>query len=189
MLVRLWIIASCLIGIYPYATQGQTINAQTKINNLLRSIVPIETKAEDVKKLLGEPRDRSPDFYQFDGFNVMVSYTSGLPCEKEPDYGWNVPGGRVNTFAMIVTSAFHQKDLKNFGIDLSIYEKSEGGDFPGEFPETAYTNRKEGITIMINGDQVTSIDLFPAKKYLHLMCPNTNAKPVFAEREVAVSLP
>lgn len=141
-----------------------------------------------MKKLLGEPRDKSPDFYKFDHFNVMVSYTTGLTCEKELSYGWNVPRGRVITFAMIITAAFHQKDLKNLGIDLSKYEKSEARGFPGEFPETVYENREEGITIIINGDQVTSIDLSPAKKYLHLMCPPANVKPVCADKKSAASL-
>ena len=82
MRVWLWIIVGCLIGLHPYAAQGQDNNMQTQINELLRSIVPIKTTAEDVKKLLGEPIRTSPDFHEFDDFNVLVSYTNGLPCSQ-----------------------------------------------------------------------------------------------------------
>jgi hypothetical protein len=188
--MRVWllIIAGCLIGLQPCAAQGQDNNMQTQLNKLLRSVVPIETTAEDVKKLLGEPIRRSPDFHEFDGFNVLVSYTTGLPCDKEPTYGWNVPRGRVNTFAIIIKAAFHQKDLKTVGIDLSKYEKAEG-DESVHVPGPIYTNNEEGIRIYTNGDQVTRIALFSAKKYLHLMCQKADKTPIFAGMAVASSLP
>jgi hypothetical protein len=184
MRVCLWIIVGCLVGLQPCAAQDQSNDMQTRINKLLRSIVPIETTAEDVKKLLGEPISRSPGFYEFDDFNVLIGYTNGLPCEKE--YGWKVPRDRVITFTIIVKAAFHQKDLKNFGIGLNKYEKDV--DPSGHVPETIYTNNEEGISVYINGDQVTSIALFPAKKYLRLMCPRANVKPVCADKKPAVSL-
>lgn len=157
---------------------------QTRINKLLRSIVPIETTAEDVKRLLGEPVSKSPDFHKSDDFNVLISYTSGLSCEKQPTYGWKVPRDRVISFTVIVKTAFHQKDLQNLGIDLSKYEKKEGG----HIPETSYDNREEGIGIILNGDQVMSIDLFPPKKYLHLMCPRADKPPDCTSRKSVGSL-
>lgn len=185
MRVWLWIIIGCLVGLQPYTAQAQNNNMQTQFNKLLRSIVPIETTAEDVKKLLGEPIRTSPDFHEFDEFNVLVSYTTGLPCEKEPE-GWDVPRDRVITFAIIVKAVFHQKDLKNFGIDLSKYEKDV--DESGHVPETVYTDDEKGIRIYINGDQVTSIALFPSKKYLHLICPKADKTPVCVGRTAAGSL-
>jgi hypothetical protein len=176
MRVWLWIIVGCLIGMQPCAASGQSTDMQTRINKLLRSIVPIETTANDVKKLLGEPITKSPDFHEFDDFNVLIGYTTGLPCNKEPTYGWNVPRDRVITFTIIIKAALYSKDLKNFSIDLSKYEKAV--DESGHVPETVYTNNEEGISIYIIGDQITSIALFPAKKYLHLMCPKANVKPI-----------
>lgn len=186
MRIWLWIIIGCLLYLQPHAAQGQINSTQTRINKLLRSVVPIETTAEDVKKLLGAPIRKSPDFHGFDDFNVLVSYTTGLPCEKEPE-GWNAPRDRVNTFTIIVKAAFHQKDLKNLGIDLHKYKKYAGDDSI-HVPETIYINNEEGISIYINGDQVTSIALFPAKKYLNLMCPKANKTSVCAGRTVAGSL-
>lgn len=180
MQVCLRIIVGCLIVLL-YAAPGQSNNTQTRIKELLRSIVPIETTAENVKTLLGQPVSTSPDFHEFDEFNVLVSYTSGLACdhrckERGRACGWNVPRDRVNTFTIIVKGAFHQRDLKNFGIDLTRYEKDV--DPSGHVPETIYTNNEKGIRVYISGEQVTSFALFPAKKYLHLMCPQTCEKPV-----------
>lgn len=184
MRVWLWIIVCCLMGLHSCTAQGQSNDMQARINKLLKSIVPIETTAADVKKLLGEPISRSPGFHEFDDFNVLIGYTNGLPCEKE--YGWKVPRDRVITFTIIVKAAFHQKDLKSFGIDLAKYEKDV--DPSGHVPETIYTNSEEGISVYINGDQVTSIALFPAKKYLHLMCQRANKTPVCAGKTTAGSL-
>lgn len=177
--MRVWslIIVGFLLGLAPYTAQGQSNNTQTRIKKLLRRVVPIETTAEDVRKLLGDPVSRSPDLHESDEFNVLVSYTTGLPCEKEPTYGWNVPRGKVNTFTIIIKAAFHQRDLKNISIDLNKYEKAEG-DGSIHVPGPIYTNNQEGIRIYINGDQVTSIALFAAEKYLHLMCTETKEKAV-----------
>ncbi len=172
-----WIFLGCLIGLLPPAALGQSNDMQTRLNELLKRIIPIEATAEDVKKLLGEPISKSPDFHEFDDFNVLVSYTTGVPCDKEPTYGWNVPRGKVNTFAIIIKAAFHQKNLKDLGIDLKKYRREDGG----HIPESSYVNDEQGITIIINGDQVESIDLFPAKKYLHLMCSKAAKTPAWPE--------
>jgi hypothetical protein len=179
MRVWKWMIIGCLISLHPFAAQGQNKNMQTQLNKLLRSIIPTETTAENVKNLLGEPVSKSPDFYKFNDFNVLVSYTTGLSCEKE-SYGWNIPRDRVITFVVILKAAFYQKDLTVFGIDLSKYEKDE--DKSGHVPETIYSNSREGIRIYIIGDQVTRIALFPMKKFLHLICPQAKGKPVCADK-------
>jgi hypothetical protein len=173
--MRIWLslIVCCLVGLQPCAGQGQCSGVKARLKKLVSGIKAIETTAGSVKKLLGEPIRTSPDFYKFDDFNVLVSYTTGLPCEKEQS-GWNVPRDRVNTFTIIITTAFHQKELKDFGIDLGKYEKDV--DESGHSPETIYTNREEGTRIYLNGDQVTSIALFPAKKYLNLLCPRKERK-------------
>jgi hypothetical protein len=185
--MRIWnlVIISCLISLHPYAAQGQNNNPQPQLNKLLRSIIPTETTAEDVKKLLGEPISKSPDFYKFNDFNVLVSYTTGLSCKKE-SYGWNVPRDRVITFAVILKTAFPQKDLAVFDIDLGEYEKDE--DKSGHVPETIYSNPMAGIRIYIIGDQITRIALFPAKKYLHLLCSGADKPPACARKKSAVSL-
>jgi hypothetical protein len=178
MRVWSWIIVTCFIGLYPYATQAQTRISQVDLSKLIR-IVPVESTAGDVKKLLGEPLDRSPDFYKLDDYNLLITYASGLPCEhpcyeKGRSDGWSVPRDAVITVAIFVKAPFHQKDLKNFGIDLSKYKKWEE---PDHVQTVYYSNAEEGIGININGDQVNDISLFPAAKYLQLMCPKTIDKP------------
>lgn len=169
MRVCLRIIVVCLVSLQANAAPVQTSSIQARINKLLRTVVPIKTTDEQVKKLVGEPIRTSPDFHELDDFNVLVSYTTGLPCEKEPTYGWNVPRGRVNTFTIIIKASFHQSDLKDLGIDLKEYEKAEG-DGSLHAPETIYTSNEKGTRIYINGDQITSISLFTSKKNLDLKC-------------------
>lgn len=60
MRVRLRIIIGCLIGLQLCTVQGQSNNMQIRINELLRTIVPIETTAEDVQKVLGTPCEKPP---------------------------------------------------------------------------------------------------------------------------------
>jgi hypothetical protein len=178
MRVWFWIIIGCLVGLHPNAARSQS-TVQNRIDKL-RQIIPIRSTAENVKKLLGEPIRKSPDFYKFDEFNVMVNYSSGLPCDpdcvKKDEYcGWNVPRGTVITFVISVKVDLHQKDLKSLSIDLSKYKQERASDFGSSI---YYSNAEEGIGVIINGDQVDSISLFPAKKYFHLMCPQLKEKPV-----------
>jgi hypothetical protein len=162
------------------ATQGQSVNTMRKISKLM-AIHPIEAKAEDVNKLLGEPLSKSPDFYKFEEFNIQATYGSGSPCDpacvqKGQYCGWNVPRNTLITLAIIIKGDFHQRDLKKLGIDVSKYERNENTDhIPGM---TRYSSDEQGIGIIINGNQVESIDFFPARKYFHLMCPKEKGEPI-----------
>jgi len=180
MRTSLRIAVICLVCLHIAATCGQTVNTRRQISKLI-TLHPIESRAEDVKKLLGEPLSKSPDFYKLEEFNVQATYGSGSPCDlgciqKGQYCGWNVPRGTLITLAIIVKEPFHQKDLKKLEIDVSKYERDENTDhIPGM---THYSNDEQGIGININGHQVESIDLFPAKKYFHFMCPQTKEEPI-----------
>jgi hypothetical protein len=189
MRVWSWMIFGCLVGLHACAAQGQSSNTLSKLRKLLR-VVPIETTADDVRRSLGEPIRKAPDFHEFEEFNMSVDYASGLPCghsciEKGRACGWNVPRDRVITFVVFVKTAFHQKDLRNLGIDLSNYKQEKAGHIPESI---YYSNDEKGIGIIINGDAVTSINLFPAKKYLYLMCRQACEKPVCPSEALAPTL-
>ena len=176
--MRVWslIIASCLVTLYPQSAQSQIVQEQI---SKLKSIVPAESTAADVGRLFGEPLNRSPDFYKMKDYNLLISYASGLPCEH-PCYErgrdvWKVPRDTVITFVVIIKVDFHQRDLvKLFGIDLSKYKESP----PDHIGAISYSNDEDGIRIDLNGDQVSSIALYPAKKYLPLMCSLDNERPL-----------
>jgi hypothetical protein len=187
MRVWLWIIVGCFVGLYPYGTQGQISKRGAELRKLI-GIVPIESTSQDVRKLLGEPLDESPDFYKLHDHNVLITYSSGLPCEhpcyeKGHSDAWNVARDTVVTVSVFVISPFHQKDLKNVGIDLREYEKTQNAD---HIKGTVYySNPDKGIGVTINGDAVTGIRLFPAKKYFNLMCSPTKNRPTCQTRQTS----
>lgn len=140
---------------------------------------PIETHSEAVRKVLGDPRTKDPDFYEFEGFNLLISYARGLPCDpdcvKKNEYcGWSVPRDTLITLVITIKESFHQKDLQKYGIDLGQFKRIDNADHvPGI---THFRNEEDGIGIVVNGYQVASISLFPARKYYHLMCAQTKEK-------------
>jgi hypothetical protein len=187
--MRAWLCLTIIcIGSLPTAgTRGQTASTDPQISELV-SIHPIEAKAEDVRKLLGEPLSKSPDFYRLEGFNVQATFGGGSPCdltcERERQYcGWNVPKGTLLTLAIIVKRDFHRQDLVKLGLDLNKFSRVENADhIPGV---TQYSCAEQGIGIIINGNQVESISLYPAKKYLHLMCSQREeVQPASISRKV-----
>ena len=175
----LWIALIWLVCPWLSSPGGQTRGTEEKIAKIL-ALHPIEAKFEDVEGLLGPPLSKSPDFYKLDELNLLVSYNRGAPCNPNcrngDNYcGWNVPHETLITLTITVKVPFHQKDLMKLGIDLGRFEKEIAEHSPGVI---SYTSHEHGSAVIINGNQVESITLFPAKKYHHLRCPQTKPEPV-----------
>src|SRR5437667_3913280 len=162
MLFRLALVISTLLGL-------TSIHGNVQLPNW-KSIVPIESTASDVRKQWGVPDSLSPDFYAFKDYNILISYSSGAPCESkciELGYasGWNVPRDTLITAAfMIKPNSIYLKDLD---IDLSKFKRERASDYGGG---VYFSSEEKGIGITVEGDQIATISLFPAKKYFHLMC-------------------
>ncbi len=174
----LWIAMIWLVCPWLSSADGQTRLTEEKIAKIL-ALHPIEAKSEDVEGLLGPPLSRSPSFYKLEQLNVLVTYNRRAQCNPNcrngDNYcGWNVPHDTLLTLTVTVKASFHQKELKKLGINLNLYKKEIAEHSPGVI---SYTSDEHGSAVIINGNQIESITLFPAKKYHHLKCPQTKAEP------------
>ena len=178
--MRSWLLIAtfCVFSFFDTTVRGQTPQITAQIKKLL-TLHSIEAKANDVKKLLGEPLSRAPDFYQLQEINVLVSYQLSSSCNpncvEQTEYcGWNVPLDTLITLAIIVKRRLHQDDLQKLGIELSKYERDKEAD---HLQGTVYySNSEQGLRVIVNGNQVESISLFPATKYHDLTCSRSKAK-------------
>lgn len=169
MRVRLILAAILTTCFFTVAANGQLPN--------WKSIVPLQTTAKDVKKLWGEPQKSGPDIYYFKGFNLMVTYASGLNCESKcielgRASGWSVPRDIVVTAVFMIKDSMHLSDL---GINLNSFKRERASDYGNGI---YLSSDEQGIGITLEGDEITNISLFPAKKDFHLMCKGGNEKPI-----------
>jgi hypothetical protein len=138
--------------------------------------LPIESTAEQVKKTWGEPLKTAPDQYRFRDFNIMVTYASGVNCEAKciewgRSSGWSVPRDTLITIVFAIKVPMRLRDL---GVDVSAFKREKASDYGDS---VALTSDEKGMNVIVQDDEITSIALFPAKKYFHLMCPNGNERP------------
>lgn len=118
-----------------------------------RKIVPLKTKCEDLKRILGVKECEFPvSNYKFEEFSVNINFNN-----KYQDY--KVSSDTVVSAIIIL----HVKmNLKDFETDFSDYKITEP-DYPG----LIYRNEKKGIefeTQKLDGDEyVGSVTFFPTK--------------------------
>jgi len=129
----------------------------------------MESTASDVSRQWGAPESRSPDYYTFKDYNILITYSSGTSCEAKCielgfSSGWNAPRDTLITAAFMIKASMQLKDL---GIDLSKFKRERASDFGNGI---YIFSDEEGIGITVEGDEITNISLFPAKKYLYRMC-------------------
>ncbi len=130
--------------------------------------MPIESTANDVRKQWGAPESHTPDYYTFKDYNILITYSSGVSCDAkcvELGYssGWNIPRDTLITAAFMIKAPMQLNDL---GIDLSKFKRERASDFGNGI---YIFSDEEGIGITVEGDEITNISLFPAKKYFYRM--------------------
>jgi hypothetical protein len=169
--MRFWQVcfAVSIVGLFSVRTECQI--SKWNLN------LPIESTAEQVKKTWGEPLETAPDTYRFHDFNIMVNYASGVDCEAEciergRSCGWSVPRDTLITIVFAIKVPMRLRDL---GIDVSAFKRGKASDYGDS---VALTSDEKGMSVIVQDEEITSIALFPAKKYFHLMCPNGNERPM-----------
>lgn len=126
-----------------------------------RGIVPLQSRCDDVKRILGIDGCRSGT-YQTDDGTVSISF-SDATCES----GWNVPPGTVLSFHVHSRT---QQTLASIVSDASKYIKSV--DTHVRYV-AYYENKDEGVSIAVFEDgTVANVFYGPSAKDSALRCPS-----------------
>ena len=121
-----------------------------------RKIVPLKTKCEDLKNLLGVKECHYPNsIYKFEKFNVYINFST-----KNDE--WYVSSDTVVETTVIFCEWMN---LRDFEIDISGFKITPQSDYEA----LIYTNDEKGISFETqkpNGNEefITSILLYPPKK-------------------------
>ena len=133
-----------------------------------RGIVPLHSTRSQVEQLLGPPTEQTNPYavvYKTANETVFIYYAKGRPCGIGEKYSrWRVVR---NTVIEIFITPIPELPLSQFTIDESKYKKLT----VGHLSETRYVNAREGEALTVLGNEVRSIDYFPAADDSHLACP------------------
>lgn len=133
-----------------------------------RGIVPLQSKREDVRKVLGRPTiggTGSIELYETQDGRVQVRYAR-QPCEQGLPADWG--NWRVARDTVVNISITLSKDLKV--ADLKIRDLERLKWYTDDSGATYYHDRVKGIEYQIEGDMVTAIAYGPMAKDKRLRC-------------------
>lgn len=168
--------AICIIFIFSHSLMAQEPKWLIKI----RRIVPLQSTESDVKKLFGKATRRYANIGEYktkDGI-LTIEYSTGECSSSLATY--NVPKETVVDVSCLLDKFI---DFKTIGEDLSNFAKEESSDTQNE----TYKNTTKGIRydVYVRNEEdidyeksprfLTSLSIFPPKKYSYLECSN-NAK-------------
>ena len=126
-----------------------------------RGIVPLQSRCDDVKRILGIDGCKSGT-YQTDDGTVSISF-SGDTCKS----GWNVP---PDTVLSLLVNSRTQQEFASIVSDASKYIKSVDAHLRYV---TYYENNDEGVSIVVFEDgTVANIFYGPSEKDSTLRCPS-----------------
>lgn len=132
-----------------------------------RGIVPLHSTRSQVEQLLGLPTEQTNPYsvvYKTPNETVFIYYAKGRPCGIGEKYSrWRVA---PNTVIEISITPIPELLVSQFATDESRYKKLT----VGHLSESRYVNASEGEALTVLGNEVRSIDYFPAADDSHLAC-------------------
>lgn len=132
-------------------------------SNCWRSITPLHSTCEDVKKILEVQTCSLPRAnYDVAGFHVTIVFAND-DCGKS-HRAWRVPKGTVLSLEI---SPEHNITASQLGLDLSKFKKREGEEIVGM---EHYDNDEEGVSVETFQGYVMNLFLSPRKGDESLRC-------------------
>ncbi len=133
-----------------------------------RGIVPLRSKREDVRKVLGDPLIGglgSIELYEKEEGRIQIMYARH-PCEQglPADWGnWKVQRDTVISISITLREDLKVADLKIRDLErLKWYTDASGA--------TYYHDRGRGIEYQVQGTMVTAITYGPMARDMRLRC-------------------
>lgn len=120
--------------------------------------------------------DVTSDTFSFGDTEVEVSYSSGT-CDEDRDEIWNVPVGKVVGIKIEDHHEWKRDDLK---LDLSKLEKEQR--YSGNESNFVFSDKKAGVAVEIDDDEVESVMLFPPVTSKAKACKNDFARDFINEK-------
>jgi len=152
----------------------------------IKQIKLLESTSDDVKRILAGYEE---NLYVLDNFHYSakyysfnIYYSSGSCSDENED--WNVPQGKVSYIIIHFKKTVKPEDL---GIDLSSFRKEKM--FVDSSEDFIYHDKNAGISYNICNagnnckGEISSIELFPPKEKLPLLCSNKTERKEFYERK------
>jgi hypothetical protein len=145
--------------------QAQSL-ASTSRERGWRGIVPLQSKRNEVEKLLGPPSKTLPGaaLYRTTEGTVRISYSEGTPCGTK-DSHWRVPADTV-IVVDVTLSPGHL--LSKLNLDEAKYTKKSGGH---RSEDVYYVNEEKGEVLRVFNDEVMDIHYGPTSSDKDLKCP------------------
>ncbi len=120
-----------------------------------RGIIPLKSTRADVEHMLGKPNELGR--YQFENERVSFYYTTG-PCDRVSDCSCLVP---KDTVLFIYVTPEVEMKFSKLKLDRKKYKKSRDRHL---LTVVSYANDEEGITYIVQDDEVIDITYSPSAK-------------------------
>ncbi len=140
------------------------IKYQENIISGWRGITPIKSSKNDVERIFGLPNNGPEGSYRWDDSTVQFTYSKGN-CMN----GWD-----VSKDVVLFVSVILRKDRPLFSdlkIDTGQLDKKKDRELSEVF---YYEDKRQGITYVVNGGELTGIWYRPSEKDQSLKCKDRN---------------
>jgi len=121
--------------------------------------------------------DETSNEFLFGDTQIEVTYSAGNCGEEDDEEIWNVPVGKVIGIKIVDYHEWKRDDLK---LDLSKLEKEQR--YAGNETDFVFSDKKAGVAIEINDDEVESVMLFPPVSSNAKVCKNEFARDFVGEK-------
>ena len=133
-----------------------------------RGIVPLHSKRDDVRKVLGNPSiggTGATELYETEDGRIQVMYARH-PCEQGLPADWG--NWKVERDTVVNISITLSKDLKVSDLKIRDWERLKW--YTDNSGATYYHDRRKGIEYQVQGEIVTAITYGPMATDMKLRC-------------------